>query len=100
MTTIGKLLIATAMSFTMVSAASAYTQEQADKCTNDAFRICSSEIPDIERTTACMIRNKSQLSPGCRAVMDADAKAAASAKPVSAKPGKPVSLAPTKRAGV
>jgi hypothetical protein len=33
----------------------------------DAFRLCSSEIPDIDRVKACMIRNRSQLSPECRA---------------------------------
>jgi hypothetical protein len=48
-------------------AAQAYTAEQEQACTNDAFRLCSSEIPDVERVTACMTRNKSQLSPQCRA---------------------------------
>ncbi len=105
MTNFGKLLIATAMTFAMVSAANAYTAEDEAMCTNDAFRVCSSEIPDVQRVTACMVRNKSQLSAGCRAVMDANAPApAASAtyQPVSGKAGKPVSLAPpkTKRTGV
>jgi hypothetical protein len=44
----------------------AYTADQQQACTGDAFRLCSSEIPDIDRVTACMIRNKSQLSPECR----------------------------------
>lgn len=95
----GKLFIATTLTFAFVSAANAYTQEQEAMCTNDAFRVCSSEIPDVERVTACMIRNKSQLSAGCRAVMDASAPApAASAKyqPVSGKAAKPISLAPPK----
>ena len=96
----GKLLVATAMTFTFISAANAYTQEQEAMCTNDAFRVCSSEIPDIARVTACMHRNKSQLSAGCRAVMDASAPQAAPAasyQPVSTgKPGKPMSLAPQK----
>lgn len=98
MTRFAKLFIATAMTFTFVSAANAYTQEQEAMCTSDAFRVCSSEIPDVERVTACMIRNKSQLSAGCRAVMDADQKAqsAASYQPVSGKAGKPMSLAPSK----
>jgi hypothetical protein len=39
-------------------------------CTGDAFRLCSSEIPNIPAITACMIKNKAQLSAGCRTVMD------------------------------
>jgi hypothetical protein len=39
-------------------------------CTGDAFRLCSSEIPNIPKITACMIKHKSDLSAGCRTVMD------------------------------
>jgi len=45
----------------------AYTPEQQQACSPDAFRLCSADIPDVDRITACMIRNKSQLSPQCRA---------------------------------
>ena len=41
-------------------------------CTGDAFRLCSSEIPNISKITACMFKNKAQLSSGCRTVMDRD----------------------------
>jgi hypothetical protein len=102
MTNFGKLLVATAMTFAMVSAANAYTAEDEAMCTNDAFRVCSSEIPDVQRVTACMVRNKSQLSAGCRAVMDANAPApAATYQPASGKAAKPMSLTPpkTKRTG-
>lgn len=59
----------------------AFTQEAQQMCSGDAMRLCSSEIPDIPRITACMVRNKSQVSPGCRAVMDREhAGAAASRK--------------------
>jgi hypothetical protein len=95
----GKLLVATAMTFSFISAANAYTQEQEAMCTSDAFRLCSSEIPDVDRVTACMVRNRPQLSSGCRAVMDASAPPAASAsyQPVStAKAGKPMTIAPQK----
>ena len=40
---------------------SAYTSEQ------HAMRLCGAYIPDVDSVTACMIRNKSQLSPTCRA---------------------------------
>lgn len=45
----------------------AYSQDQQSACTPDAFRLCSSDIPDVDRITVCMIRNKAQLSPACRA---------------------------------
>jgi hypothetical protein len=50
----------------------AYTLEAQRMCTGDAFRLCSAEIPDIPKITACMIRHRADLSSGCRAVMDHD----------------------------
>jgi hypothetical protein len=44
----------------------AYTQNQEQACTNDAFRLCGPEIPDVNRVTACMVRRQAELSPGCR----------------------------------
>jgi hypothetical protein len=62
------LMLATALSVSLWPAASqAYTPEQQQACTGDAFRLCGPEIPDVDRVTACMVRNKSQLTPGCRA---------------------------------
>ena len=62
------LLLATALSVSLWPAASqAYTPEQEQACTGDAFRLCSAEIPDVGRVTACMVAKKSQLSPPCRA---------------------------------
>jgi hypothetical protein len=62
------VLFAAGLAASIASTASyAYTFEQQEACSGDAFRLCSSEIPDIERITACMIRNRSQLSPQCRA---------------------------------
>lgn len=61
-------LLAVAFLATLCSTpTSAYTPDQQQACTNDAFRLCSADIPDVDRITACMIRNKSQLSPECRA---------------------------------
>jgi hypothetical protein len=53
----------------------AYTVEQQQMCTGDAFRLCSSENPNIPAITACMRKNKANLSTGCRAVMDKEAAA-------------------------
>ncbi len=46
------------------------TAEQRAACTPDAFRLCSGEIPNIPAITACMRKNKTSLSPACKAVFD------------------------------
>lgn len=83
------LMMGAALSVFMWPAASqAYTQEQQQACSGDAFRLCSSEIPDVDRITVCMARNKSQLSPECRAYFKHDPELT----PVAA--GKPLSIRP------
>lgn len=42
-----------------------YTADQQALCAGDAFRLCSSAIPDVDRVTACMVQKQAQLSPGC-----------------------------------
>ncbi len=39
-------------------------------CTGDAMRLCGHEVPNVQRITACMVKQRAQVSPGCRAVMD------------------------------
>ncbi len=46
------------------------TAEQRAACTPDVFRLCSSEIPNVDGIIACMKAKKASLSPGCRAVFD------------------------------
>ena len=87
------LMLATTLSVSMWSAATeAYTPEQQAACSDDAFRLCSSEIPDVDRVTACMVRNKDRLSPGCRAHFrpDPEPTEAEAAVPV----GRPISIKP------
>jgi hypothetical protein len=62
----------------------AYSARAQQMCMGDAMRLCSSEIPSIARITACMRRNKANVSPGCRAVMDEMDGTAARAKPAQA----------------
>jgi hypothetical protein len=50
----------------------AFSAEAQQMCTGDAFRLCGSEIPDIPRITACMLKHRANLSSGCRTVMDRD----------------------------
>ncbi|WP_245309809.1 hypothetical protein [Bradyrhizobium jicamae] len=54
------------------TASFAYSSEAQQMCTGDAFRLCSSEIPNIPKITACMIKRRAELSAGCRTVMDRD----------------------------
>jgi hypothetical protein len=59
------------------SASQAFTQEdQRRLCTGDVFRLCSSEIPDVERITACMRKHRANLSEGCRNVFGKPAQSA------------------------
>ena len=61
------LMLATMFSVSIWPGASrAYTPEEQQACSDDAFRLCSAEIPDVDRVTVCMVRNKAQLSPRCR----------------------------------
>jgi hypothetical protein len=98
------LMIATALAVSALPAvAQGYSQEQEQACTPDAMRLCSAYIPDVDRITVCMIQQKSQLSPACRAHFRPEPSRAApvkagmplgitpakARKPVSAKPKKP-----------
>ncbi|WGD54634.1 hypothetical protein QA641_12380 [Bradyrhizobium sp. CB1650] len=46
------------------------TAEQRAACTPDAFRLCSSYIPDPSGVEACLRQRRSELSEACRAVFD------------------------------
>jgi hypothetical protein len=66
------LTIATSLAALTSTQTIAYSAEAQQQCTGDAFRLCSSEIPNIPKITACMFKHKAELSPGCRSVMDRD----------------------------
>jgi hypothetical protein len=68
------LVLAFAVSFSALSSSSsfAFSAEAQQMCTGDAFRLCSSEIPNVSRITACMIKQRANLSSGCRVVLDRD----------------------------
>jgi hypothetical protein len=55
-------------------AAAQGTPEQRQACQPDAMRLCSEFVPDVDRITACMIKNRIRLSPPCRAVFTAPRK--------------------------
>ena len=99
-----KLAIATAFMLGMLTTGSqAYTLEQQEMCTGDAMRLCASDIPNVDRITACMERQRDSLSERCKAVFETDTPAAVSPAPVkttqATKPTKPISLAPKLKHG-
>jgi hypothetical protein len=51
------------------------TEQQRVACTPDVFRLCSWEIPNVDRIIACLRREKSQLSASCRQVFETEATA-------------------------
>jgi hypothetical protein len=99
------LILGIALSASLLpGTAQAYTPEEQQACSPDAFRLCGDAIPDVDRVTACMIRKRSELSPGCRVYFRSPEPVAAPAviarrpvritpvtarKPVSVKPKKP-----------
>jgi hypothetical protein len=85
------LILATLVSISMWPAASrAYTPEEQQACSDDAMRLCGAFVPDVDRITVCMIQNKSQLSPPCRAFFRPGPEAAVT--PVAA--GRPLNIRP------
>ena len=74
-TTASLLAVAASAIALQTSPGLAFSSEAQQMCTGDAMRLCSSEIPDIPRVRACMVRNKANVSPGCRAVIDREAVA-------------------------
>jgi hypothetical protein len=76
------LVLALAVSFSALSLRSsfAFSAEAQQMCTGDAFRLCSSEIPNIPKITACMYKHRTDLSTGCRTVMDGDLAASRTSK--------------------
>ena len=95
-----QLLVTTTFALAALStAALAYTAEQQQMCTGDAMRLCASEIPDVDRVTACMVQKRAQLSDGCKAVFQYVPPAETT--PVNyapaAKPSRPLNLTPHKR---
>jgi hypothetical protein len=44
--------------------------EQRAACTPDVFRLCSSEIPNVDRIVACLKQQRPNLSKPCQAVMN------------------------------
>ncbi len=109
MRTIGTLALSMALAAlsaaALPSASHAYTPEEQAACQPDAFRLCGSEIPDIDRVKACMLARRAQLSPECKrffrpdppepvAVTAPPAGRPVNIRPKATKPAKPVAAKP------
>jgi hypothetical protein len=55
------------------------TEQQRVACTPDVLRLCTSEIPNVDGIVACLRRERSQLSAGCRQVLKIEATASRAA---------------------
>jgi hypothetical protein len=44
--------------------------DQRSACMGDTLRLCSSEVPNVSRIIDCLARQKSKVSPRCRAYFD------------------------------
>ena len=51
------------------------TWEQQMACTPDVMRLCSDQIPDVNRIVACLRQNTTSLGNSCRAVFESNASA-------------------------
>ncbi len=83
-----KLSTALAALSLLTAAAPAFaegTAAQRAACTPDVWRLCASEIPNVEGIKACLRRETPRLSAGCRTVMESLDKGiqTASAKPAA-----------------
>ena len=68
------LMLALAVAVSALSSGDgfAFSAEAQQMCTGDAFRLCSADIPNIPAITSCMVKHRTQLSSGCRTVLDRD----------------------------
>ena len=96
--------IALALACTLAAAGASSAQqinEQAATaaCQDDAFRYCQAYVPDRERTLACLIRNKDEISRACRAILASllppDPPARKKARKRPHPRGGPIDLSPT-----
>jgi hypothetical protein len=46
------------------------TPAQRRACTPDVYRLCAGEIPNVRAITACLRRQKENLSEACKAVFE------------------------------
>jgi len=73
------------------------TWEQQMACTSDVWRLCSDQIPDVNRIVTCLRQNTPQLSNGCRVVFESNANVPQVDTPRAAQAAPRVRAAPLLR---
>jgi hypothetical protein len=63
------LALAAAAASVAPAAARAEPLDGQQACIQDALALCSQFIPDRERVGACLVANRSRISPACRAAV-------------------------------
>ncbi len=61
----------------MLLTATAWAQgspQDRSACMGDAFRFCGADIPNVGRIEACLMQNRSSLTPACAAEFQPDQK--------------------------
>jgi hypothetical protein len=74
-------IVVTMLGVASTAAFAVGTPNQRTACTPDVFRLCSAQIPSVERIVACLKKERPYLSPACRAVFTATRTRAAAAGP-------------------
>ena len=96
-----RMVLALALSIAATGAASSQeyrgTWEQQMACTPDVWRLCSDQIPDVDRIVGCLRQNKPNLSNGCRAVFESNASAQQTDTPRAAQAAPRARAAPSLR---
>jgi hypothetical protein len=69
-----RIAVALALGLALFSTGSALaepgTPAQRRACTPDVYRLCAGEIPNVRAITACLRRQKENLSEACKAVFE------------------------------
>src|ERR1700720_1008574 len=55
-----------AVALAQAPAAAQGTPQQQQACTPDVMRLCNQFIPDVAKISACMSRNRANISQACR----------------------------------
>jgi len=58
-------IVALVLMFAAPFPAAAYTQEDIDACTPDAFRLCQKAFPNQSRVVRCLVKNRQHLGTAC-----------------------------------
>ncbi len=69
-------VVATVLVVSSTAVIAAGTEAQRQACTGDVFRLCSSDIPNVDRIVACLKRERAKLSAPCQAVFGTETASA------------------------